>query len=98
MLIPATMLVQAGFDYRVHVDSSTCFVYRVHVDPDTCQTILSGMGELHLEIIHERICKEFGIDADLGPLMISYREALLNRVENRHTLQQVTGEPGNLNF
>ena len=38
------------------------------------QTILSGMGELHLEIIHDRIKKEYKLETDLGPLQISYRE------------------------
>ena len=48
---------------------------RVDVDNvDSGQTLLSGMGELHLEIILQRIRKEFNIDADLGPLMVAYKE------------------------
>jgi elongation factor G len=47
----------------------------VRTDLETGQTVLSGMGELHLEIIKDRILKEYKIEADLGPLSIAYREA-----------------------
>ena len=50
---------------------------RVQVDEETGQTILGGMGELHLEIIKDRIQKEYKVDADLGPLQISYRCGLV---------------------
>lgn len=53
---------------------------RVTHAEDTGQTVLAGMGELHLEIIKDRILKEYKIDADLGPLQISYREAALSSV------------------
>lgn len=46
------------------------------MNAETGQTILSGMGELHLDIIHSRIQQEYGIDADLGPLQIAYRETI----------------------
>ena len=46
---------------------------RVDIDNESGQTLLSGMGELHLEILLQRIRKEFKIDADLGPLMVAYR-------------------------
>ena len=45
------------------------------------QTILSGMGELHLEIIHDRIKKEYKLETDLGPLQISYRETVAGPAE-----------------
>lgn len=45
----------------------------VSVNEDTGQTVLSGMGELHLEIVLDRIRKEYKVDADLGDLMIAYR-------------------------
>ena len=40
--------------------------FRVHADPETGQTIISGMGELHLEIIVDRLCREFSVDANVG--------------------------------
>lgn len=49
---------------------------RVHYDEATMQTVLSGMGELHLEIIKSRILTEYKIDVDLGPLQIAYKETI----------------------
>ncbi|XP_078468773.1 ribosome-releasing factor 2, mitochondrial [Lampetra fluviatilis] len=49
---------------------------RVKVDPDSGQTILCGMGELHIEIVHDRIRREFGIETALGPLQVAYRETV----------------------
>uniref|UniRef100_UPI00358FFA82 ribosome-releasing factor 2, mitochondrial n=1 Tax=Myxine glutinosa TaxID=7769 RepID=UPI00358FFA82 len=47
---------------------------KVHLDPESGQTVLSGMGELHIEIIQDRIRREYGIEAYLGPLQVAYRE------------------------
>lgn len=49
---------------------------RVHYDETTMQTVLGGMGELHLEIVKSRLMTEFKIDADLGPLQIAYKETI----------------------
>lgn len=57
---------------------------RVTNDPETEQTVLGGMGELHIEIIKERIKREYKIDADLGPLQIAYKETIRDVVQ--HTL------------
>lgn len=46
------------------------------LNPDTGQTILCGMGELHLEIVQNRILTEYGIDAHLGPLQVAYKETV----------------------
>ncbi|XP_063921742.1 ribosome-releasing factor 2, mitochondrial isoform X2 [Zophobas morio] len=53
---------------------------RITHDAETGQIVLSGMGELHLEIIKDRIIKEYKIEADLGPLQIAYWEAPVNRL------------------
>ncbi|XP_073950111.1 ribosome-releasing factor 2, mitochondrial-like isoform X2 [Choristoneura fumiferana] len=57
---------------------------RVIADDDAGQLVLAGMGELHLEIIKERIVREYKIDVELGPLQIAYREALVG--SGKHTL------------
>lgn len=44
------------------------------------QTVLCGMGELHIEIIHDRIRREYGIETHLGPLQVAYRETVLGEV------------------
>jgi elongation factor G len=50
--------------------------FRVHTDPDTGQTILSGMGELHLEILVDRMVREFGVTANIGKPQVAYRETI----------------------
>ena len=54
--------------------------FRVHVDHDTGQTIISGMGELHLEIIVDRMKREFKVDANVGRPQVAYRETIRQRV------------------
>src|SRR5437763_3978993 len=55
--------------------------FRVHSDQETGQTIISGMGELHLEIIVDRMQREFKVDANIGRPQVAYRETIRKRVE-----------------
>ena len=55
--------------------------FRVHTDPETNQTIISGMGELHLEIIVDRLKREFGVEANIGRPQVAYRETIRSRAE-----------------
>ena len=55
--------------------------FRVHSDQETAQTIISGMGELHLEIIVDRMQREFKVDANIGRPQVAYRETIKKRVE-----------------
>jgi elongation factor G len=55
--------------------------FRVHTDVETGQTIISGMGELHLEIIVDRMMREFKVDANVGRPQVAYRETVRKRVE-----------------
>ncbi len=50
--------------------------FKVHTDPDTGQTIISGMGELHLEIIVDRLLREFNVGANVGKPQVAYRESI----------------------
>src|SRR5690606_39650549 len=50
--------------------------FRVATDPETGQTILSGMGELHLEIIVDRMLREFNVEANVGKPQVAYRETI----------------------
>src|SRR4029077_8195881 len=54
--------------------------FRVHTDPETSQTIISGMGELHLEILVDRMKREFKVDANVGRPQVPYREPIRHRV------------------
>jgi elongation factor G len=64
--------------------------FKVHTDPETNQTIISGMGELHLEIIVDRLRREFGVDANIGRPQVAYRETIrgaVNKVEGKFVRQ-----------
>ncbi len=50
--------------------------FRVHTDPDTGQTLISGMGELHLEIITDRLVREFSVGANIGKPQVAYKETI----------------------
>ncbi|XP_029024426.1 ribosome-releasing factor 2, mitochondrial [Betta splendens] len=65
---------------------------KVRVDPDSGQTVLCGMGELHIEIIHDRIRREYGIETHLGPLQVAYRETILRDASATDMLDRTLGE------
>ncbi|MGI8744042.1 MAG: elongation factor G [Bryobacteraceae bacterium] len=67
---------------------------RVSTDPDTGQTILAGMGELHLEIIVERMKREFNVGANVGKPQVAYRETIRSKAEYDYTHRKQTGGSG----
>ena len=68
--------------------------FRVHSDEESGQTIISGMGELHLEIIVDRLRREFRVEANIGKPQVAYRETLRNPVEQEHKYAKQTGGRG----
>jgi elongation factor G len=68
--------------------------FRVHTDEESGQTIISGMGELHLEILVERMRREFKVDANVGAPQVSYRETLRAAVEQEGKYVRQTGGKG----
>ena len=67
---------------------------RVKTDEETGQTILSGMGELHLEIIIDRMRREFKVEINQGAPQVAYKEAFQHSIEHRETLKKQTGGRG----
>jgi len=67
---------------------------RVNTDEETGQTILRGMGELHLEIIVDRMRREFKVEVNQGAPQVAYKEAFLASIEHRETLKKQTGGRG----
>ena len=67
---------------------------RVKTDEDTGQTILSGMGELHLEIIVDRMRREFKVEVNQGAPQVAYKEAFTQKIEHREVLKKQTGGRG----
>jgi elongation factor G len=67
---------------------------RVHTDQETGQTILRGMGELHLEIIIDRLKREFKVEINQGAPQVAYKEALTKSIEHKEVYKKQTGGRG----
>ncbi|RDI77572.1 hypothetical protein Vi05172_g12456 [Venturia inaequalis] len=68
--------------------------FRVHVDQESQQTIISGMGELHLDIYVERIRREYNVECETGQPQVAYRETITKHVAFDHLLKKQTGGSG----
>jgi elongation factor G len=68
--------------------------FRVHTDHDTNQVLISGMGELHLEIIVDRMMREFGVQANVGRPQVAYRETIVRKAEGEGKYIKQTGGRG----
>lgn len=68
--------------------------FRVHTDEESSQTIISGMGELHLEIIVDRMRREFKVEANVGAPQVAYRETIRKTVEQEGRFVRQTGGRG----
>jgi elongation factor G len=68
--------------------------FRTHVDEETNETIIEGMGELHLEIYVERMKREYGTDVETGKPRVAYRETITQRAEFNYTHKKQTGGSG----
>jgi elongation factor G len=68
--------------------------FKVHTDPDSGQTIISGMGELHLEIIIDRMMREFSVEANVGKPQVAYRETIRKHAEAEGKYIRQTGGRG----
>ncbi|HEV2422520.1 MAG TPA: elongation factor G [Candidatus Acidoferrales bacterium] len=68
--------------------------FRVHTEPDTGQTLISGMGELHLEIIVDRMMREFSVQANVGRPQVAYRETITKQAPGEGKYIRQTGGRG----
>jgi len=68
--------------------------FTVRYNEETAQTIISGMGELHLEIIVDRLKREFGVECNQGAPQVNYKEALTTTIDHRYRLKKQSGGSG----
>ena len=68
--------------------------FKVRTDDDSGQTIISGMGELHLDILVDRLSREFNVEATIGQPQVSYKEAIVSSTEYREVYKKQTGGRG----
>ncbi|MFO8067402.1 MAG: elongation factor G, partial [Bacteroidales bacterium] len=68
--------------------------FKVRIDQDSGQTIISGMGELHLEILVDRLKREFNVECNQGAPQVAYKEAITSTVEHREVYKKQTGGRG----
>lgn len=88
---PASLAHQKGLDFALEQLQKEDPSLKVTFDEETGQTVLSGMGELHIDIIKDRIQKEYKVECDLGPLQVTYRETIEEKVQKSLTLERTLG-------
>jgi elongation factor G len=91
---PKTKTDQEKMGVALHKLAQEDPTFRVHTDEDSSQTIISGMGELHLEIIVDRMMREFNVQANVGKPQVAYRETLRKNSEAEGKYIRQTGGSG----
>jgi elongation factor G len=91
---PKTKADQEKLGVAIHKLVNEDPTLKVSTDKDTGQTILAGMGELHLEIIVDRMKREFNVEANVGKPQVAYRETIRNTAEYEYTHKKQTGGSG----
>ena len=93
-IAPKDKTGQANFSKALNKFTKEDPTLRVHRDEESAQTIISGMGELHLEIYCERIKREFGCEVVVGKPQVAFRETITKRGEFNYTHKKQTGGSG----
>jgi elongation factor G len=91
---PASRADQDKLSYALQKLAQEDPTFRVHTDPESGQTIISGMGELHLEIIVDRLVREFKVQAKVGRPQVAYRETITQEAEGEGRFVRQTGGRG----
>lgn len=91
---PKTAAGQANMSKALRRFSKEDPTFRVAADPETGDTIISGMGELHLEVYVERMKREYGCEVLTSPPRVAYRETISNRADFNYTHKKQTGGSG----
>jgi elongation factor G len=92
--ISAEQKVQANLSKALNRFTREDPTFRAHVDPESSQTVISGMGELHLEVYVERMKREYGVEVKTGAPQVAYRETISQRADFNYTHKKQTGGSG----
>src|SRR5436305_13184579 len=91
---PKTQAEREKLDFGLKKLAEEDPTFRVNEDAETGQTIIRGMGELHLDIIVDRLRREYGVDANVGRPQVAYRETITKEVEAEGKYIRQTGGRG----
>jgi elongation factor G len=92
---PKTKVDQDKMSKALHSLAEEDPTFQVRTDEDTAQTVISGMGELHLEVLVDRMLREFKVDATVGKPQVAYRETITQTIEkSTYTHKKQTGGSG----
>ena len=93
-IIPASRKDQAKLGEALHKLSNEDPSFNIRYDEETEETVIAGMGELHLEIIIDRLKHEFGVEVEISEPSVAYRETITSEVEVSHRHSKQTGGKG----
>ncbi len=91
---PATKADQEKMGMALRKLANEDPTFRISSNPETGETLIAGMGELHLEIMVDRMKREFGVNANVGKPQVAYRETILNTAEAEHKYAKQSGGKG----
>ena len=91
---PKTKAGQEKLEQTLQKLSEEDPTFKTYVDRETGQTIIAGMGELHLDIIVDRLRREFGVEINQGAPQVNYKESLTKTVQHREVFKKQTGGRG----
>src|SRR6185312_1992477 len=92
---PKTKVDQDKLGKALYALSEEDPTFRVRTDDDTGQTVISGMGELHLEVLVDRMLREYNVDATVGKPQVAYRETITQKIDKHtYTHKKQTGGSG----